>query len=76
MKRILRLLIVKRRIPMKSVPSVAETIAALLVLLLVGGPATAQETVKAKTSSVSQTDCSSISAGADGADGLRDDFGR
>jgi hypothetical protein len=54
MKRILRLLIVKRRIPMKSVPSVAETTAALLVLLLVGGPATAQETVKAKTSSVSQ----------------------
>jgi hypothetical protein len=39
---------------MKSIPSVAETIAALLVLLLVGGPATAQETVKAKTSSVSQ----------------------
>lgn len=39
---------------MESVQSVAETLAALLVLLLVGGPATAQETVKEKTGSVSQ----------------------
>ena len=60
---------------MKSVPSVAETIAALLVLLLVGGPATAQQTVKAKTSSVFQQTAAPSLAGADEATGLRDDFG-